>query len=297
MRLFAIFMVVMAGIMWAGCGLAAQSFFSKSSLDSMDLTVFRMFCASGIMLGVTVMKGKWKSSWQVMKEEPRLWGELAFYGIVGLMFMHYTYFASIAAGNAAAATVIQYTCPAMVILWVAFSHRRFPSIGELAAVVLAMVGVFLLVTGGDVSRLSVPADCVYLGLASAVFFAVCAVYPKHLMQRLDNSFILAGGMFTGAIAAFLIDPLWDISGFLQPEVWFDVFWIVVCGTAVAFTCYNAGLKYLSEAQASVTATIEPAVSVVASYFLFQTYFDWCQAVGILLVLLAIMAPTVLRKRD
>ena len=106
MGLFAIFMVVVAGIMWAGCGLAAQSFFSKSALDSMDLTVFRMFCASGIMLGVTVLKGKWKSSWQVMKKEPKLWGELAFYGIVGLMFMHYTYFASIAAGNAAAATVI-----------------------------------------------------------------------------------------------------------------------------------------------------------------------------------------------
>ena len=295
MKIFSLFMVVIAGIMWAGCGLAAQDFFSKSALDSMDLTVFRMFCAGGIMLLVTLLKGKWKSSCQAMKREPRLWLELIFYGLVGLMLMHYTYFASIAAGNAAAATVIQYTCPAIVILWVAFSHRRWPTLGEIVAVLLAMGGVFLLVTGGDVSRLSVPADCVYLGLASALFFAVCAVYPKHLMDRLDNSFILSIGMFAGAIAAYVVDPLSDISGFLQPQVWFDVFWIVVCGTAVAFTCYNAGLKHLSEAQASVTATIEPAVSVIASYFLFLTYFDAWQAVGILFVILAIMAPTFLKR--
>ncbi len=296
MKLISILLVITAGFMWAGCGLAAQDFFRKSALDSMDLTVFRMFCAGAIMLGVTLAKGKVRSGWQALCQRPILWLELAFYGVIGLMAMHYTYFASIAAGNAAAATVIQYTCPAIVILWMAISQRRWPQIGELTAVVLAIVGVFLLVTGGDVKRLSVPSDCVYLGLASAVFFAVCAVYPKHLMGELDNSFILSIGMFTGAIAAFLVDPLQDISGFLHSDVLFDVFWIVVCGTAVAFTCYNAGLKWLSESQASVTATIEPAVSVVASYFLFGTHFDTVQAVGILLVLLAIVAPTFVKGK-
>ena len=190
--------------MWAGCGLAAQDFFQKSTLDSMDLTVFRMFCASGIMLLVTIAKGQMKDSWRKLGQQPSLWWGLIFYGVVGLMLMHYTYFASIAAGNAAAATVIQYTCPAMVILWVSFQKRRLPLAGELAAVVLAIIGVLLLVTGGDVSRLSVPADCVYLGLASAVFFAICCVFPKRFIGVLDNSFVLALGMFTGAVASYII---------------------------------------------------------------------------------------------
>ena len=181
MHLIAIFLVMTAGVMWAGCGLAAQDFFQKSTHDSMDLTVFRMFCASGIMLLVTIAKGQLKDSWRKLGQQPSLWWGLIFYGVVGLMLMHYTYFASIAAGNAAAATVIQYTCPAMVILWVSFQKRRLPLAGELAAVVLAIIGVFLLVTGGDVSRLSVPADCVYLGLASAVFFAICCVFPKRFI--------------------------------------------------------------------------------------------------------------------
>ena len=100
MHLIAILLVMTAGIMWAGCGLAAQDFFQKSTLDSMDLTVFRMFCASGIMLLVTIAKGQLKDSWQKLGQQPSLWWGLIFYGVVGLMLMHYTYFASIAAGNA-----------------------------------------------------------------------------------------------------------------------------------------------------------------------------------------------------
>ncbi len=289
-RIVAMVLVLTAGIMWAGCGLAAQDFFAKSSLDAMDLTVFRMFCAGGIMLGFTLAKRKLSEGLRALERRPRLWLELTFYGVIGLMLMHYTYFASIAAGNAAAATVIQYTCPALVILWISFSRRGLPSMGEAASVVLAIVGVFLLVTGGDLSKLAVPADCLWLGLASAVFFAVCCIFPKHLIGEIDNSLVLSIGMFTGAIAAFALDPMGDFSGFFAKEVLFDVAWIVLCGTALAFTCYNAGLRYLSASQASVTATVEPAVSVVASYFLFQTHFSAWQGLGILLVLLAIAAP-------
>lgn len=296
MKLFAVIMVLIAGTMWAGTGLAAQDFFRKSSLDAMDLTVFRMFSAGIIMFLVSLMKGQWKAGVRAVQRKPLLFLELVFYGIVGLMLMHYTYFASIAAGNAAAATVIQYTCPAMVILWVSLKNRKLPARGELLAVVLAIAGVFLLVTGGDIHRISVPAACVYLALASALFFAVCAVYPKHLMTVMDNSFILAIGMFTGAISAWLIDPVTDFSGFFQRSVLFDSFWIVICGTVVAFTCYNAGLHYLSEAQASVTATVEPAVSVIASLFLFDVRFDSLQALGILLVILAIAAPGLVGKQ-
>lgn len=62
----------------------------------MDLTVFRMFCASGIMLLVTIAKGQLKDSWRKLGQQPSLWWGLIFYGVVGLMLMHYTYFASIA---------------------------------------------------------------------------------------------------------------------------------------------------------------------------------------------------------
>ena len=150
MHLIAILLVMTAGIMWVGCGLAAQDFFQKSTLDSWILTVFRMFCASGIMLLVTIAKGQLKDSWRE--------AGAAAISLVGTDLLRCSRsdadaliptLLSIAAGNAAAATVIQYTCPAMVILWVSFQKRRLPLAGELTAVVLAIIGVLLLV-GGDV---------------------------------------------------------------------------------------------------------------------------------------------------
>ena len=56
MDVFAVLLVITAGAMWAGCGLAAQDFFSRSSLTPMDLTVFRMFCAGVIMMALTIAK-------------------------------------------------------------------------------------------------------------------------------------------------------------------------------------------------------------------------------------------------
>uniref|UniRef100_UPI004027FD98 hypothetical protein n=1 Tax=Dialister sp. TaxID=1955814 RepID=UPI004027FD98 len=42
---FAIAMVVLAGIMWAGSGIGAQNFFEKCSMNAMELTAFRMMAA------------------------------------------------------------------------------------------------------------------------------------------------------------------------------------------------------------------------------------------------------------
>ena len=42
---FAIAMVVLAGIMWAGSGVGAQNFFEKCSMNAMELTAFRMMAS------------------------------------------------------------------------------------------------------------------------------------------------------------------------------------------------------------------------------------------------------------
>lgn len=76
MKLFAVIMVLIAGTMWAGTGLAAQDFFRKSSLDAMDLTVFRMFSAGIIMFLVSLMKGQWKAGVRAVKRKPLLFLEL-----------------------------------------------------------------------------------------------------------------------------------------------------------------------------------------------------------------------------
>ena len=291
----ALFFCMTAGVMWAGSGVAAQHFFAHSELDAMDLTAFRMFCTSFIMAAVTLSRGHWARNWAVMKREPRLWGQIVFYGLVGLMAMHFAYFEAIDLGNAAVVTVLQYTCPAMVICWLAFRQRAWPEPGSALAVIMAILGTFFLVTGGRLDALSVSQECLFWAMASAVFYVVAAVFPKHLAGRLDNSFLLTWGMLFGAVASWLMTDHLNFLDFFHAELLPDLFVIVVCGTAVAFICYNAGLAYLSADQASLTTTVEPVASVLLSYVLFHTTFGPVQAGGILLIVAAIAMPTLWRR--
>ena len=142
--------------------------------------------------------------------------------------------------------------------------------------------------------MSVPAECIYYSVLSAVFYAFCSIYPKQLMMTLDNSFLLMFGMLFGGIMGYMADPVTDLGTFFHDDVLFDIFMIIICGTVIAFICYNVGLAWLTEEQTSVTATVEPAVSVIASYFLFGTTFGLFEGTGIIMVLLAILMP-VMRK--
>lgn len=293
MKFFAVFLVVIAGTMWAGSGLAAQHFLAHNDHTAMDLTVFRMISTALIIFVIAFMRGTLGRSMRILKEYPTLWIKLIFYGL-GLMLMQHTYFVGIGAGNAAVATVIQYICPALVICWGALRRKKVPGMGDMFAVVLAVGGVFLLATGGDPRTLSVPAECIYYSVLSAVFYAFCSIYPKQLMMTLDNSFLLMFGMLFGGIMGYMADPVTDLGTFFHDDVLFDMFMIIICGTVIAFICYNAGLAWLTEEQTSVTATVEPAVSVIASYFLFGTTFGLFEGIGIIMVLLAILMP-VMRK--
>jgi len=50
MKSFAVFLVVIAGTMWAGSGLAAQHFLAHNDHTAMDLTVFRMISTALIIV-------------------------------------------------------------------------------------------------------------------------------------------------------------------------------------------------------------------------------------------------------
>ena len=291
----AIVLVILAGVAWGSSGIAVQVFFQHSTRTPIELTNIRMILSSILIFIVAWRYGGIRKNFRILNRWRGLWIELAIYGIIGIMLMQYTYFAAIESGSAAAATVIQYVYPAMVITWTSLSRRKFPHAGEIIAVIFACVGIFLLVTEGDLSKLSVPIECILFGLASGACFAFASIYPKRLFALFDPYFLTAIGMFIGGIATFPFLPDLDWFEFFKPDVIFYTLWIIFIGTTIAFIFFNAGLKYLSPEIASVSATIEPVASVVISYFVFGTTFGSIALIGIFLVLLAIVSPVLIRK--
>ena len=290
-RILALILVGVAGVMWASSGVAVQDLFSHSNRSAMDLTNIRMILAGLILFVITYFKSGMKLNFSIFIEKPHLLLETALYGIIGIALMLFTYFHAISFGGAAATTVIIYACPAMVVIFDSIYYKRWPSRGEVIAVILAMSGVLLLVTGGNLSKLMVPLPCILWSLLSGTFLAFSAIFPKHLFAtRVDQYFLTSIGMLIGGLFTFIFIDELNWMSFFEAEIIFDMFWIIIIGTVISFLLFNAALIYLTPEEASVTATTEPIASVIISYFVFGTTFGLIESIGIILVILAIITP-------
>lgn len=295
-HLSAVLLVLLAGTMWAASGTAAQHFYTQSAHIPLELTQVRLFLSSGLFFLLAWWSGGLRRGVRSLRKNPRLLLQLAIHGIVGIMIVQFTYFMGIAEGDAAATTVIGYTSPAMMILYFSVRYRRLPSAVEAGTVIVAVAGVFLLVTGGDIGRLSVPMACIVWSLLSGVTFTFAMIYPLHLLRLFDRFFLLAVCMLIGAVSLLpMTQVITEVGSFFTAGTWFDLFVIIGLGTVVAFFAFNLGLRWLSPEETAITATIEPVASVIFAWMIFDTHFVVMQIVGIVLVLAAILAPNVLRK--
>ena len=295
-HLSAVLFVLLAGTAWAASGTAAQHFYTQSAHVPIELTQVRLLLSSALFFLLAWWSGGLKRGVRSVRRNPRILVQLAVHGTLGIMFVQYSYFEGIAAGDAAATTVITYTSPAMMILYLVLRHRRLPSAAEAGTVIVAVAGVFLLVTGGDIGRLSVPVACIVWSLVSAIAFVFAMIYPMHLLRLFDRFFLLAVCMLIGGLALLpLTQVILNVGSFFTAQTWPDLLIIIGIGTIVAFFAFNVGLRWLSPEETAITATIEPVASVIFAWLIFDTHFVALQIVGIVLVIAAILTPNLLRK--
>lgn len=292
----ALLLVGLAGICWASSGISAQMFFANSEKTPLELTNIRMFLAGLIMTISIFFSGKFKPSFSRLNNKPKLWLYLIIYGLLGVIMVQFTYFQAISIGGAAATTVILSATPAMVVIWESFYNKKFPRRSEILAVIFAMVGVFLLVTGGNTSKLLVPISCVFWSLSSGAVFGFSMVFGKYLIdEKIDASFMICTGMLIGGLISFAFIDDFNFIPFFKSDVIFNLIWIIFFGTIVAFWIFNLGLNFLTPEEAAITSTSEPASSVIMSYFVFGTSFGLIESIGIILVFLAILSPVIFKK--
>ena len=292
----AVLLVLLAGTMWAASGTAAQHFYTQSDHVPLELTQVRLFLSSALFFLLAWWSGGLRRGIRSLRRNPRVLIQLAIHGILGIMIVQFSYFMGIAEGDAAATTVIGYTSPAMMILYLSLRYRRLPSAAETGTVAAAVAGGVLLVTGGDIGRLSVPMACVVWSLISGATFTVAMIYPVHLLRLFDRFFLLAVCMLIGGISLLpFTRAIADVGTFFTPGTWIDLLVIIGLGTVVAFFAFNLGLRWLNPEETAITATIEPVASVLFAWLIFDTHFGMVQVVGIVLVIAAILTPNLLKK--
>ncbi|QOR68169.1 EamA family transporter [Cytobacillus suaedae] len=274
-----LFLVITGSLFWGICGTVAQKLFQEYSVDINWLVTMRLLIAGVLLLAVqffikdrTQILGVWKIK--------RVAIQLIIFGLLGMLAVQYTYMASIHHGNAAVATLLQYTAPAMVIIYLVLRKLTTLTKIDIITVTLAIVGCFFLLTNGSLSQLSVPTIAIIWGLLSGIALAFYTLYAVPLLKQFDSLVIVGWAMIVGGIALSFIHPPWKMDyTSLTVEAYLYLTFVIVFGTMIAFWFYIESLQSLSPKETSLLSSIEPLAAVLTTVIWLHEPYGFYQWIG------------------
>ena len=287
-------LAVLAALFWGVSGTFAQFLFQQRGINMEWIITVRLLI-SGICLLLYarfVDRVDLFEIWRDKKDSI----QLAVFSIIGMLAVQYTYFAAIQHSNAATATVLQYAGPVIIALYLAFKNRKIPALLEILAVILAVVGTFLLVTHGDISSLSISGAALFFGLASAVALAVYTLQPVKLLSKYKSSLVIGWGMLCAGIVFSFVKAPWDIQGVWDMHTFGYTAFIVIFGTLIAFYFYLSAVQIIGGQKTSLLASIEPlSATILAVLWLNVSYsvIDW---LGSLFIISTLFLLSIKRKK-
>ncbi|WP_229703908.1 DMT family transporter [Caldalkalibacillus thermarum] len=287
LRYKGIAMVIVAASLWGLSGTVAQFLFQQEGLDVNWLVTVRLLVSGVLLLLFAAWRGAGASIWSVWCDRTTR-VRLILFGVAGMLGVQYTYFAAIEAGNAAMATLLQYLGPLFVFVYVALRLFKLPSRTECMALILALLGIFLLVTNGKVGQLTVPGSAVAWGLASAIALAFYTLYPAQLLERFGSAVTVGWGMVIGGVGIGLVNPVWQVS----VEHWSlitvgMILFVIFFGTLLPFFLYLDSLRFIKPTETSLVACAEPLAAAISSIIWLKVSFGPLQAVGGLFIMVTV----------
>ena len=213
---------------------------------------------------------------------------LVIFGVFGMALCQYTYFRSIVIAGAGIATVLQYSAPSMIIIYLLMRYGKRPSTGEIISVILALVGTICLMGNNGFSFESFCSDVLFWGLLSAVGVAVYSVSPVRLLATYGTIPIVGFGMLlSGLVAAALFQ---QPHSYATWDVWTVVgcFNVVFLGTIVSFNAYLEGVKRIGAVPGSILSSIEPISAAFFGWALLGNQFNWVGILGMAMIIATVI---------
>jgi drug/metabolite transporter (DMT)-like permease len=284
-------LVLSGAVLWGVSGNAAQYLFNEKLVSPGWLTSVRMLSAGFLLLLWSAALNR-KAVWGIWTER-RSARDLLIFGLIGMIGSQYTYFEAVAAGNAATATLLQYLNPVLIMSYLILRWRRKPNRVESAAILLALAGVFFIVTRGHPGQLSLAPAALFWGLLSALGGAIYSCQPSRLLKKWGAAPVVGWGMIIGGTAMSLFYPPWIFHGQWSGETLAGMAFVIFLGTFLSFYLYLASLKYLQPIETSLLGCAEPLSAAAVSVTIMKvpfTVFDWLGAFCIIMTVVILSFP-------
>ena len=196
-----------------------------------------------------------------------------------------TYFYALRTLPASLCVLIVYIYPSLVVIagWL-FLRRRI-SVWHGAALALSFLGVAMLVGGAQFQL----ASGLIFALAAPLCYTAFILLGERAMSSVPAVAASATMMSATAIVLCLVAGIEGRLGLPRTgSAWAVSVGIAVIPTMVAISLFLAGLPRIGAARAALLSTLEPVVTVSLAIVLLGDRFSLLQALGGVLVLLAVI---------
>lgn len=286
---------VMKGIFWAtvasamfGISGTVLQFISQGQSIPTSWFLSARTMGAGIILLLISLVLYGKKTFTIFKS----WAEIGWivaYALIGLGANLLTFYIAVQTGNAAAATILQYLSPLFIVLGsLLFKHER-PLRSDLIAFVVALVGVFLAITRGDITQLAIPLNSLLWGIGSGITAACYVVLPRPLVRDYGHApiTVLGWGTFIAGVVFNLYHPVFMNMPPITGTLIGSMATVIIVGTILPFSLILYSTHFAPSDVISIVDATQPVVTFVLSILFLSLKITIAEIIGSVLVIVAI----------
>ena len=210
-------------------------------------------------------------------------------GVLSIGAFCYFYFTSLQYCPLSVSAILLYTSPVFIMLFSALLFHEKITPRKLLAMALALAGCGL-VSGLMDGFGAVPVYGVVTGLLSGLTYALYSIFARVALKKYHT---LTINLYTFLFATLATLPLGGVGATLRglagsmEALLVGIVGSLLC-SAAPFFLYTKGMETLDTGKAGILATTEPVMSAVVSVVILKEPMGLWGAVGIGLVLAAIV---------
>ena len=273
---------LLSGLIWGICGILGEYFFTHYQVSSGWITSMRLLLAGSLVLFLSAFQLRFQllDIWRNKKNYLPFFA----YAILGIFSVQFFFYLCVEYSNATTATILQFISPVFILFYNRIVYQKKASITAILYVFVAMLGVFLMATKGDLSKLSMTPLALVTGLLSAVGVMFNVILPQRFAR--DYGFVptVGWGMLLAGVFSNFLYPVHQITFQLDVTSFLICFTIAVFGTAFAFFLSMKAVLLVSPLVVSVVSASEPLSSALLSVLFLGMVLDGFLALAMILII-------------
>ena len=289
-------MALIAAILWGISGNFAEYIFTHSDITDLSYTTFRMLFSGIILLIYGIFLNSFSEFKKLIFDKKNIL-KLSIYSLFGIMGLQYTFSKTVLLSNAPLATLLQFLSPLIILVYISIENRIKPKLSEVILTLISLFGMFLMVTNGNLSNISVSPQALIMGIISAMTFVFYIIYVKNFFKY-DMCLIVGLGMLLGSVS---LAPFTNHLNFIQSMNRNDIIsafaFNVILGNVIPFYFFLESTRYIRPNITAIIGSFEPITALLISVFIMKTTtISFIQIIGVILIIGSVTLLSVKEKK-